>query len=121
MSIIVFYFLTFYIMEITNKLLLDRLQHLENNQYSENTIGNYFTDVKLFLEFMKDKNTVDTVYVESLNLVEIENRKTTLSKTLTPKTSIYYQIKPTISQQTIQSKLTAIKSFLKYLNNYHDI
>lgn len=107
-------------MEITNKLLLDRLQHLENNQYSENTIGNYFTDVKLFLEFMKSKNTANTVYVGDLNLVEIENRKTTLSKTLTPKTSIYYQIKPTISQQTIQSKLTAVKSFLKYLNNYHD-
>lgn len=108
-------------MEITNKLLLDRLQHLENNQYSENTIGNYLSDVKLFLEFMKNKNTVGAVYVENLSLIEIENRKTTLSKTLTPKTSIYYQIKPTISQQTIQSKLTAIKSFLKYLNNYHDI
>ena len=108
-------------MEITNKLLLERLQHLENNQYSENTIGNYFSDVKLFLEQYKHEKLVDTVYAENLSLIDIENRKTTLSQTLTPKTSIYYQIKPTISQQTIQSKLTAIKSFLKYLNNYHDI
>ena len=108
-------------MEITNKLLLDRLQHLENNQYSENTIGNYFTDVKFFLEFIKDKNTVDTVYVENLSLVEIENRKTTLSKTLTPKNSIYYTVRPTISQATIQSKLTAIKSLMKYLNYYYDV
>ena len=108
-------------MEITNRLLLDWIQYLENNQYSENTIENYFTDVKLFLEFMKHKNTVETVYVENLTLIEIENRKTTLSQTLTPKTSIYYMVRPTISQATIQSKLTAIKSFLKYLNNYHDI
>ena len=108
-------------MEITNRLLLDWIQYLENNQYSENTIENYFTDVKLFLEFMKHKNTVETVYVENLSLIEIENRKTTLSKTLTPKNSIYYTVRPTISQATIQSKLTAIKSLMKYLNYYYDV
>lgn len=107
-------------MKITNKLLLERLQHLENNQYSENTIENYFTDVKLFLEYLKHKNTIITVSSDDLTLVEIENWKTTLSKTLTPKNSIYYTIRPTISQSTIQSKLTAIKSLLKYLNYYYD-
>ena len=107
-------------MKITNKLLLERLQHLENNQYSENTIENYFTDVKLFLEYLKNKNTILTVSSDDLTLIEIENRKTTLSKTLTPKNSIYYTIRPTLSQSTIQSKLTAIKSFLKYLNYYYD-
>lgn len=107
-------------MKITNKLLLERLQHLENNQYSENTIENYFTDVKIFLEYLKNKNTILTVSSDDLTLVEIENRKTTLSKTLTPKNSIYYTIRPTISQSTIQSKLTAIKSLLKYLNYYYD-
>ncbi len=107
-------------MKITNKLLLERLQHLENNQYSENTIENYFTDVKLFLEYLKNKNTILTVSSDDLTLIEIENRKTTLSKTLTPKTSIYYTVRPTISQSTIQSKLTAIKSLLKYLNYYYD-
>lgn len=107
-------------MKITNKLLLERLQHLENNQYSENTIENYFTDVKLFLEYLKHKNTVDTVDTKNLSLIEIENRKTILSKTLTPKNSIYYTVRPTLSQSTIQSKLTAIKSLLKYLNYYYD-
>lgn len=107
-------------MKITNKLLLERLQHLENNQYSENTIENYFTDVKLFLEYLKNKNTIDTVDTKILSLIEIENRKTILSKTLTPKTSIYYTVRPTLSQSTIQSKLTAIKSLLKYLNYYYD-
>lgn len=107
-------------MKITNKLLLERLQHLENNQYSENTIENYFTDVKLFLEYLKHKNTIMAVSSDDLTLIEIENRKTILSKTLTPKTSIYYTIRPTLSQSTIQSKLTAIKSLLKYLNYYYD-
>lgn len=108
-------------MKITNELLLGRIQHLENNQYSENTIENYFTDVKLFLERLKNKNTIMTVSSENLTLVEIENRKTTLSKTLTPKNSIYYTVRPTISQATIQSKLTAIKSLMKYLNYYYDV
>ena len=107
-------------MKITNALLLERLQHLENNQYAENTIENYFTDVKLFLERLKNKNTILTVSSDDLTLIEIENRKTILSKTLTPKTSIYYTVRPTISQSTIQSKLTAIKSLLKYLNYYYD-
>lgn len=107
-------------MKITNKLLLERLQHLENSQYSVNTIENYFTDVKIFLERLRNKKKVDTVCVENLSLIEIENRKTTLSKTLTPKNSIYYTVRPTISQSTIQSKLTAIKSLLKYLNYYYD-
>ena len=111
-------------MKITNKLLLERLQHLENNQYSENTIENYFTDVKLFLEFLKNNQNWENVgyFVDEnkISLTEIENRKTTLSKTLTPKTSIYYTVRPTISQSTIQSKLTAIKSLMKYLNVFYD-
>ena len=107
-------------MKITNELLLERLQHLENNQYAENTITNYFTDVKLFLEFLKNKNKIQTIQTEDLRLIEIENRKTVLWKTMTPKTSIYYMVRPTLSPQTIQSKLTAIKSLMKYLNVFYD-
>ncbi len=107
-------------MKITNELLLERLQHLENNQYAENTIANYFTDVKLFLEFLKNKNKIQTIQIEDLRLIEIENRKTVLWKTMTPKTSIYYMVRPTLSPQTIQSKLTAIKSLMKYLNVFYD-
>lgn len=65
-------------MKITNELLLEWLQHLENNQYAENTIENYFTDVKLFIEWLKNKNRIQTVTTEDLRLVEIENRKTVL-------------------------------------------
>lgn len=107
-------------MKITNELLLERLQYLENKQFAENTIANYFTDVKLFIEFMKHEKWVHTIDVEDLTMIEIERRKTVLWKTLTPKTSIYYTVRPTLSLQTIQWKLTAIKSLLKYLNNYYN-
>lgn len=107
-------------MKITNKLLLERLQHLENNQYAENTITNYLTDVKLFIEFMKNDLSVDTITTDDITMITIDRWKTILSETLTPKTSIYYMKRPTISLQTIQSKLTAIKSLLRYLNNYYD-
>ena len=107
-------------MKITNELLLERLQYLENKQFAENTIANYFTDVKLFIEFMKHEKWVHTIGVEDLTMIMIEKWKTVLGKTITPKTSIYYMVRPTLSLQTIQWKLTAIKSLLKYLNNYYN-
>lgn len=107
-------------MKITNELLLERVQHLENDQYAVNTIENYFTDMKLFLEFIRHEKAVDTISSNEIRLIEIENWKTTLSKQMTPKTSIYYMVRPTLSQSTIQSKLIAIKSFMKYLNWYYD-
>ena len=65
-------------MKITNELLLNWIQHLENNQYSENTIENYFTDVKLFIERLKNKNAIETISSGDLTLIEIENWKTVL-------------------------------------------
>lgn len=106
-------------MKITNELILGRMQHLENNQYASTTIESYFTDLKLFLEFLKHEIQVTTVELEEITLVRIEEWKTTLNKTLTPKTSIYYMKRTTISQATIQSKLTAIKSFMKYMNYFY--
>ena len=106
-------------MKITNELILGRMQHLENNQYASTTIESYFTDLKLFLEFLKHEIQVITVELEEITLVRIEEWKTTLNKTLTPKTSIYYMKRTTISQSTIQSKLTAIKSFMKYMNYFY--
>lgn len=84
-------------MEITNKLLLERMQHLENKQYATTTIEGYFTDFKLFMEWRK-MNIGTTITTEKITLIEIEKRKTVLLKTLTPKTSIYYTIRPTLSQ-----------------------
>lgn len=110
----------FYIMIITNALLLERMQHLQTKQYSENTIERYFTDVKLFLEHLKNETAGSTVSSEQITLLEIDRRKTILSETLTPCNSIYYTIKPTLSNSTIQWKITSVKSLLKYLNYYYN-
>ena len=107
-------------MKITNRILLERVQHLETNQYATNTIENYFTDVKLFLERIKHETAVETVGTEQITLILIDQWKKVLQNTLAPKTSIYYKNRPTLSLQTIQSKLVAVKSLLKYLNNYYD-
>lgn len=106
-------------MIITNALLIERMQHLENKAFAPTTIEWYFTDVKLFLERLKN-DIGTTISSEKITLIEIEKWKTVLLKTLTPKTSIYYTVRPTLSQWTVYWKLTAIKSFMKYLNYYYD-
>ena len=55
-----------------------------------------------------------------ITIKNIEGWKTYLSKIPTPPTSIYYTMRPTISPQTIQSKITAIRSFLKFINLIYD-
>ena len=107
-------------MKITNELLFNRKERMLNTEFSINTIQNYETDVKLFIKYMRLKSWLFTVDTEKITLGEIENRKTYLRNLPTPKNSIYYQKKTTLSQATIQSKLTAIKSLLKYINLFHD-
>ena len=51
---------------------------------------------------------------------EIENRKTVQLQTKTPRNSIYYTKQPTLSPSTIQTKIIAIKNFLKFLNIIYD-
>ena len=106
-------------MKITNALLIERMQYLENKAFAPTTIEWYFTDVKLFLERLKN-DIGTTISSEKITLIEIEKRKTVLLNTITPKNSIYYTVRPTISQWTVYWKLTAIKSFMKYLNYFYD-
>lgn len=110
-------------MKITDKLLLERIQHLANNGYSTCTLTSYKSDLKLFLNRLKIQNweTVGTFIDEkNIRLTEIENRKTILSQTPTPCKSIYRMKRPTLSPSTIQGKIISIKSFLKFLNNFYD-
>lgn len=103
-------------MEITKQLLMEWRQFLYNREFSENTIQNYTTDVNLFLNYLKIESGVFTINENEITIKNIESRKTYLAQLPTPKTSIYYKVKPTLSAQTIQTKITAIKSFLKFLN-----
>ena len=81
---------------------------------------NYETDVKTFINYLRLEKLGYTIDTREINLMKIENRKTYLRNLPTPKNSIYYMKKPTLSQSTIQSKLTAVKSLLKYINLFYD-
>lgn len=101
-------------MLLSNDLLYWWISHLKNRQYSDNTIYSYLSDVKIFLKRLAIKDISD------ITLKSIEDWRTYLFTVKTPTTSIYYNIKPTLSLSTIQWKLTALKSFLKYLNLIYD-
>lgn len=107
-------------MKITNELIFNRKEWMLNKDFSINTIQNYETDVKTFINYLRLEKLGYTIDTREINLMKIENRKTYLRNLPTPKNSIYYMKKPTISQSTIQSKLTAVKSLLKYINLFYD-
>ena len=107
-------------MQITNEMLFKRRERMLNKPFSINTIQNYETDLKLFINYWRLKNNWAAIESKDFTLGEIEKRKTYLSETKTPRNSIYYMVRPTLSQSTIQWKITAIKSFIKYLNLFYD-
>lgn len=107
-------------MYITQELLNERKQFLINRDYSGNTIDNYTTDMKLFINFIRLETLGYTVEENDITLGMIERWKTYLAGVKVPKNSIYFWIKPTLSQATIQSKIVAIKSFLKFINLIYD-
>lgn len=118
-------------MELTKQLVDEWVEFLYNRDYSEKTKNNYKSDLKLFFNWLKLeswKTVGDSLTEEEITLKNIESRTSYLKKIPTPKTSIYYTIRPTLSMATIQWKKVAIKSFLKFLNlvyetglDYHKI
>ena len=103
-------------MKITNEILREYKNRLINKNFSTNTIQNYTWDIEKFLNFIKNRNGLGIVSENEITMKEIESYKTVLQKTKTPHNSIYYTKQPTISPSTIQTKIIAIKSFLKFLN-----
>ena len=89
-------------MLITNELIFKRKERMLNKQFSINTLQNYETDFKLFINYWRLKNSGKTIDSGDLTLREIEEWKTYLSKTKTPRNSIYYMVRPTLSPSTIQ-------------------
>ena len=73
------------------------------------------------MEFMRDRLWVSNLRDEDISMKMIEDWMSQLNKTKTPHTSMYYSIKPFISPSTIQSKITAVKSFLRYMNSIFNI
>lgn len=103
-------------MIIDQNIFQQWIQFLRNRNYSENTIDNYKSDFKLFLNYIRLQKSDYTIMENDITMEIIEKWRTYLSELKTPKTSIYYKVKTTISPSTIQSKLTALKSFLKFIN-----
>lgn len=103
-------------MIIDQNIFQQWIQFLRNRNYSENTIDNYKSDFKLFLNYIRLQKSDYIIMENDITMEIIEKWRTYLSELKTPKTSIYYKVKTTISPSTIQSKLTALKSFLKFLN-----
>jgi integrase/recombinase XerD len=103
-------------MQLTKQLMNEWISFLYNRNYSENTIQNYSSDMKLFTDYLKLEKWVYTIDENEITMRNIERWKTYLSKIPAPKTSIYYTKWTTLSPQTIQGKIVSIKSFLKFLN-----
>ena len=115
------YFLLLLKMELTNTLVTGWASRLVNHHYSQYTIKNYTADFWMFMEFMRNQLWVRNLRENDISMKMIEDWMTQLNKTKTPRTSMYYSIKPFISPSTIQSKITAVKSFLRYMNSIFDI
>lgn len=107
-------------MELNNNILNGWVSRLNNRQYSTNTIDNYYSDFNKFQDFIKSRLWTDILSEWDISLRMIEDFKTELANTETPVNSIYYQTRNFLSPWTIQSKITAIKSFLHYMNQIYD-
>ena len=89
-------------MIIDNNIIHQWIQFLLNRDFSENTIQNYRSDFRVFINYIRLEKADYTITEDDINLKMIEGYRTYLSGLKTPKTSIYYHIKPTISPSTIQ-------------------
>ena len=103
-------------MLIDNSLIYEWVKFLKNRDFSDVTIESYVSNFKLFVNWIRVEKRVFNVTEKDIRMLTIENRKSYLQGVTVPRTSIYYGIKSTLSRSTIQGKITAIKSFLKFLN-----
>ena len=73
-------------MEITNGLLFKRKERMLNKQFSINTIQNYETDLKLFINYLRLNNKGSMVksdrFLISLELIKQKTKKLFLKKDL---------------------------------------
>lgn len=107
-------------MNIDNGLIYEWVKYLKNRDFSEVTISSYVSNFKLFINWMRVEQKRFEISEKDIKIRMIENWKSYLQGVSVPKTSIYYGIKSTLSLGTIQSKITPIRSFLKFLNNMYE-
>lgn len=105
-------------MKITQQLLEQFYDYYRNRNFQPDTITNYKRDMSLFLQLFYTRGLSE---VEEISLPLIEEWRTQLRNTPTPKKSIHYGVKPYLSEATIQGKVQAVKKFLEYVNESYNI
>ena len=101
-------------MELSQNLLTKFKEYLENKNYKKCTVDKNINWVLDFVWFNHIKDT-DLITYQS-----IEDYKAFLRQQPTPKTSVYYWKKDTISSTTVAWKIQPIKNFLKRLNMFYN-
>lgn len=94
------------------------LNFYRNQNFQNDTIENYRRD---FAEFMRLFSSRWYSEIEEIRLPIIEEWRTILRTTKTPKKSIYYGQKEYLSERTIQCKVQAVKKFLELTNTIYDL
>ena len=105
-------------MEITQNLIKNFLDYYRNQNLKKDTILNYERDFNQFFRLFYQRGFRN---VEEIKMPIIEERRNQLRATPTPKKSIYYGKKATLSERTIQTKIQALKKFLEYTNDVYEI
>jgi tyrosine recombinase XerC len=91
------------------KYLSDFLQYLsDQKRYSDNTVIAYQTDLDQFLNFVKSVLNTDTPSVKDINNRIIRDY-------------LGHLLKSGFSKRSIARKLSAIKSYFKYLQRFHKL
>lgn len=94
------------------------LNFYRNQNFQKDTIENYKRD---FTEFMGLFIRRWYSEIEEIRLPIVEERRSALRTTRTPKRSIYYWKNKYLSERTIQCKVQAVKKFLEFVNTIYEI
>lgn len=105
-------------MKITVELVEEFLNYYRNQNLKPDTIKNYERDFWEFLGLFSQKWELE---LENINMKIIEEWRTILRTTKTPKKSVYYGKKEFLSERTIQCKIQAVKKFLEFMNEIYDV
>ena len=113
-----FYFFMYWKMKITKQIMEEFLNFYRNQNFQNDTIENYRRD---FTEFMRLFIRRWYSEIEEIRHPIVEEWRTILRTTRTPKRSIYYWKNKYLSERTIQCKVQAVKKFLEFVNTIYEI
>lgn len=105
-------------MKITKQIMEEFLNFYRNQNFQNDTIENYRRD---FTEFMRLFIRRWYSEIEEIRHPIVEEWRTILRTTRTPKRSIYYWKNKYLSERTIQCKVQAVKKFLEFVNTIYEI